>query len=114
MPDSVAPSVGTSAGGGTVLTATSTTPIVAVDLDVSEEYLVKSGDAVTVVLPDGTTTVGGHIATVGTVATCPGGGGVGGSAGQSPCSSTGSNSSPTVTVRGSFKSWLPPLASTVK
>jgi hypothetical protein len=47
--------------------------------------------------------VGGHIETVGTVATCPGGGGVGtggsnGSADQSPCSSTGSNSSPTVTV----------------
>ena len=99
---SVAPAVGTPAGGGIVLTATSTTPIVYVDLDVSEEYLVKPGDAVTVVLPDGTTTVGGHIETVGTVATCPGGGGVGaggaGSAGQSPCSSTGSNSSPTVTV----------------
>jgi peptidoglycan hydrolase-like protein with peptidoglycan-binding domain len=100
---SVAPSVGTSAGGGMVLTATSTTPIVVVDLDVNEEYLVKPGDAVTVVLPDGTTTVGGHIETVGTVATCPGGGGIGtggasGSAGQSPCSSTGSNSSPTVTV----------------
>jgi len=99
---SVAPAVGTPAGGGIVLTATSTTPIVYVDLDVSEEYLVKPGDAVTVVLPDGTTTVGGRIETVGTVATCPGGGGVGaggaGSAGQSPCSSTGSNSSPTVTV----------------
>ena len=74
---SVTPAVGTPAGGGIVLTATSTTPIVYVDLDVSEEYLVKPGDAVTVVLPDGTTTVGGHIETVGTVATCPGGGGVG-------------------------------------
>jgi Putative peptidoglycan binding domain len=100
---SVTPAVGTSAGGGVVLTATSTTPAVVVDLDVSEEYLVKPGDAVTVVLPDGTTTVGGRIETVGTVATCPGGGGVGaggsnGSAGQSPCSSAGSNSSPTVTV----------------
>ena len=100
---SVTPTVGTSAGGGIVLTATSTTPAVVVDLDVSEEYLVKPGDAVTVVLPDGTTTVGGHIETVGTVATCPGGGGVGaggsnGSADQSSCSSTGSNSSPTVTV----------------
>jgi Putative peptidoglycan binding domain len=103
---SVAPSVGTSAGGGTVLTATSTTPIVVVDLDVSEEYLVKSGDAVTVVLPDGTSTAGGHIETVGTVASCPGGGGVGaggggnGSADQSPCESSGSgnSSAPTVTV----------------
>ena len=103
---SVTPTVGTSAGGGTVLTATSTTPIVIVDLDVSEEYLVKPGDAVTVVLPNGTSTVGGHIETVGTVATCPGGGGIGagggvnGSADQSPCESSGSSaaSTPTVTV----------------
>ena len=103
---SVTPTVGTSAGGGPVLTATSTTPIVVVDLDVSEEYLVKPGDAVTVVLPNGTSTVGGHIETVGTVATCPGGGGIGaggggsGSANQSPCESSGSGtaSTPTVTV----------------
>jgi peptidoglycan hydrolase-like protein with peptidoglycan-binding domain len=101
---SVAPAVGTPAGGGIVLTATSTTPVVVVDLDVSEEYLVKPGDAVTVVLPDGTSTVGGQIETVGTVATCPGGSGIGaggggsGSADQSPCASTGSNSLPTVTV----------------
>ena len=103
---SVTPSVGTSAGGGTVLTATSTTPAVIVDLDVGEEYLVKPGDAVTVVLPDGTTTVGGHIETVGSVATCPGGSGIGaggggsGSADQSPCESSGSGaaSTPTVTV----------------
>ncbi len=103
---SVTPSVGASAGGGTVLTATSTTPIVVVALDVSEEYLVKPGDAVTVVLPDGTTTVGGHIQTVGTVATCPGGSSVGaggggnGSAYESPCESGGSgnSSAPTVTV----------------
>jgi peptidoglycan hydrolase-like protein with peptidoglycan-binding domain len=99
---SVTPSAGaSSAGGGAVLAATSTTPIVFVSLDVSEEYLVKPGDAVSVVLPDGTSTVGGRIDTVGTVATCPGGGGVGngaGSAGESPCSSTGSNAAPTVTV----------------
>jgi multidrug efflux pump subunit AcrA (membrane-fusion protein) len=102
-------SSGGSAGGGTVLTATGTTPVVTVDLGVSQEYLVKPGDAVSVVMPDGTTTVAGHVETVGTVATCPGGGGTGtgsgsGSAGQSPCSSAGSNgsagsnSSPTVTV----------------
>jgi hypothetical protein len=119
---SVTPSVGTSVGGGggatsssggagggggTVLTATSTTPIVTVELDVSEEYLVKPGDAVSIVLPDGTSTVGGQIETVGNVATCPGGSGIGlgngtggGLADQSPCSSSGSgnNSTPTVTV----------------
>ncbi len=118
---SVTPAVGQSVGGGgaggsggAVLTATSTTPIVMVDLDVTDEYLVKPGDAVSIVLPDGTSTVGGRIETVGTVATCAGGGGVGtGSGGpatgggSSPCSSAGgggggggggSNSTPTVTV----------------
>jgi hypothetical protein len=115
---SVTPSVGASVGsggssaggtgGGTVLTATSTTPDVTVDLDVSQEYLVKAGDAVSIVLPDGHTTVGGHIESVGNVATCPGGGGVGTATGatngsstadQSPCASSGGGSSaPTVTV----------------
>lgn len=115
---SVTPSVGDSisgAGGGTggggaggnVLTATSTTPIVTVDLPVSQEYQVKAGDRVSIVLPNGSSTVGGRIETVGTVATCPGGGATGtgtGSAGESPCSSAGSgtNSSPTVTVTISF------------
>jgi Putative peptidoglycan binding domain len=103
---SVVPSVGESVGGGTsgagasgtVLTATSTTPIVTVDLDVSQEYLVKPGDAVSIVLPDGTSTVGGHIETVGNVATCPGASND--SADLSPCSSSGSgtNSTPTVNV----------------
>lgn len=120
---SVTPSVGSSVGGGggaaagggggdgggTVLTATSTTPIVTVELDVSQEYLVKPGDAVTVVLPDGTSSVGGHIESVGNVATCPGGGDTGSgtgaqsgstSASTSTCSSSGSggNSGPTVPV----------------
>ena len=49
-----APVAAAAGGGGTVLTATSTTPIVTVDLDVTQEYLVKPGDAVSVVLPDGT------------------------------------------------------------
>lgn len=114
---SVTPSVGASAGGGsgggTVLSATSTTPIVTVDLDVTQEYLVKPGDAVTIVLPDGSSTVGGHVETVGNVATCPGGGGSGngnggaGSADQSPCASSGSNSIPTVTVTISLDSTPP-------
>jgi Putative peptidoglycan binding domain len=107
----VTPAVGASAGGGgsgssggsTVLTATSTTPTVTIELNVTQEYLLKPGDAVTVVLPDGTTTVGARVETVGNVATCPGGGGSGtgsGVADQSPCSSSGSNSNstPTVTV----------------
>jgi hypothetical protein len=130
---SVTPAVGASVGGGgggsgagaaggggsggTVLTATGIKPVVTLDLAVTQEYLVKPGDAVSVVLPDGTSTVGGRVESVGAVATCPGGGGTGtatggstsstgggGSGGQSPCSSTGSNggggsnSAPTVTV----------------
>lgn len=106
----VTPSLGQTVGGGgggggsggTVLTATSTTPIVTVALDVTQEYLVKPGDAVTVVLPDGTSTVGGRVQTVGDVATCPNGSGSGtgsGPADESPCSSNGgSSSTPTVTV----------------
>jgi hypothetical protein len=100
---------GTGGGGGTVLTATSTTPVVTVDLDVSQEYLVKPGDAVSIVLPNGTSTVGGHIETVGDVASCPSGDGAGSgtgaptgtsSASTSTCSSggSGSSSSPTVPV----------------
>ncbi len=97
-------------GGGTVLDATSTTPVVTVALNVTQEYLVKPGDAVTVVLPDGTSTVGGHVETVGDVAVCPSGSGNGSGSGgsnanntsadQSPCASSGSGSSstPTVTV----------------
>jgi hypothetical protein len=64
---------------------------------------------VSVVLPNGTSTVGGRVQTVGNVATCPGGGSTGtgngstgdgssGSASQSPCSANGSSSTPTVTV----------------
>jgi Putative peptidoglycan binding domain len=103
-----AASAGGGAGGGTVLTATRITTVVTVDLDVSQEYLVKPGDAVSVVLPDGTSTVGGRVQSVGTVASCPGGGSTGtgstGTGGQSPCASAGSNggagsnSSATVTV----------------
>jgi hypothetical protein len=113
---------GSAGGGSTVLTATSTTPVVSVDLDVTQENLVKPGDAVSVVLPDGTSTVAGHVETVGTVATCPGGSGIGtatgstGAADQSPCSSagsngsSGSNSTPTVTVTIALDSTPPGAA----
>ncbi len=112
---SVSPSLGapTQGPGSTVLTATSLTLIVTVELDVSQEYLVKPGDAVTVVLPDGVTTVGGRIETVGSVATCPGGGGAGtGASGSSPCESGGSGnvSTPTVTVTISLDSTPPGAA----
>jgi Putative peptidoglycan binding domain len=110
-------------GGGTVLAATGITPVVTVSLAVTQEYLVKPGDAVSVVLPNGTSTAGGHVESVGTVATCSGGGttGTGGSgnsggSGSSPCSSSGSsgsagsNSTPTVTVTISLDSTPPGAA----
>lgn len=107
-------------GGGTVLTATSTTPIVSIDLDVTQEYLVKPGDAVSIVLPDGTSTVGGRIDTVGNVATCPGGGGIGtggpsggSSADQSPCESAGSGNTSTPTVSVTITLDHSPVAATL-
>ena len=56
------------AGGAAVLDVTSTNPIVNVALSVGQTYLVKTGDAVRVTLPDGTTT-SGTVTAVGKVAT---------------------------------------------
>jgi hypothetical protein len=53
---------------GPVLTATSDRHVVTIPLDVSQESEVNAGDAVTVTLPDGTTTPG-VVSSVGTVAT---------------------------------------------
>ena len=44
--------------GATVLTATSPVLVVNADLPVTQEYLVRDGNAVTVTMPDGTTTPG--------------------------------------------------------
>jgi hypothetical protein len=98
---SINPSLGESVaeGGGSILSATSTRPVVTLDLAVAEEYLVKPGNAVSIVLPDGTSTVGGHVTTIGDVATCPGGGGTGlGGSAESPCESSGSGNSSSATV----------------
>jgi peptidoglycan hydrolase-like protein with peptidoglycan-binding domain len=59
---------GTPQPGSPVLTATSPTPVVHAALPVAQEYLVKAGDAVTVTLPDGTTTTPGVVSSVGAVA----------------------------------------------
>jgi hypothetical protein len=53
---------------GPVLVATSVRHVVTIPLDVSQESEVKTGDRVTVTLPDGTTTPG-VVSSVGTVAT---------------------------------------------
>jgi peptidoglycan hydrolase-like protein with peptidoglycan-binding domain len=56
--------------GGSVLSATSTTRQVSINLDAAEQGLVEVGDRVTITLPDGATTPG-EVSRVGTVATTP-------------------------------------------
>jgi hypothetical protein len=84
--DTVPVTNGASASAGTsVLTATSTTREVTIDLDASEQSEVKVGDPVSVTLPNNSTTPG-VVSSVGTVATAP----------ASGAGSTGST--PTITV----------------
>ena len=86
----VPPSLGTPAQpGAAVLTATSPVPVVDAELPVSQEYLVKRGDQVSVTLPDGTTTVPGAVASVSQVATTSGGPSDGSPPGPSDGSSPG-------------------------
>jgi hypothetical protein len=56
-----------SPASGTVLTGTSTTPVVTIALDAAQQTEVKAGDKVTITLPDGSTTPG-VVASVGKVA----------------------------------------------
>lgn len=96
-------------GGGTqtgqlVMQATSTTRIVQVALDVSQQTEVAVGDTVTITLPNNKTTPG-VVSSIGAVATCPSSSGSGrsGSSSTAPgtdtCSSGNSGSSPpTITV----------------
>jgi hypothetical protein len=86
--DTVPVSDGASANAGTsVITATSTTREVTIDLDASQQSEVKVGDPVIVTLPDNSTTPG-VVSSVGTVATAP----------ASGAGTTGGGSSPTITV----------------
>jgi hypothetical protein len=62
----VAASLGSPASG-TVLTATSTTPVVTIAMDAAQQSEVKDGDPVSITLPDGATTAG-LVSSVGTVA----------------------------------------------
>ena len=76
--------LGQSASNGlAVLTATSRTPVVTIDLDASEQSEVKVGDAVTITLPNNAN-VPGVVTSVGTVAVAP--------------SASSSSSGPTITV----------------
>jgi hypothetical protein len=55
--------------GATVVTGTSTVPVVTADVPVNQEYLVRPGDRVTVTLPDSVTITPGVVASVSSVAT---------------------------------------------
>jgi len=70
--------------GAPVLTATSTTRQVSVNLNANRQSQAKTGDSVSITLPDGRTTPGA-VASVGTVATAP-------------TSTDGTNTAPTVAV----------------
>jgi len=60
--------------GSAVLTATSPVPVVTAQLPVTQEYLVRAGNQVTVTLPDGVTTTPGVVTAVSSVAiAAPGG-----------------------------------------
>ncbi len=86
--------------GGQLLTATSTVPVVAAAVPVSQEYLVRPGEQVTVTLPDGVTTTPGVITSVSTVATTAPGGGPGApAAGPSQAPGGGGQATIQVTVR---------------
>jgi hypothetical protein len=76
-------SVGAAASPGPVLDATSTARIVTVALSVSKEYLVHTGDKVSVLLPDGKTTTAGHVRDISKVAQS-GSSGSGGGGGSGP------------------------------
>src|SRR5215468_5817676 len=72
---SVVPSLGSPPQpGSAVLTATSSVPVVTAQLPVTQEYLVRPGNRVTVTLPDGVTTTPGAVTAVSSVATAAPGG----------------------------------------
>jgi hypothetical protein len=85
--------------GAVVLTATSVTPVVTVELDPSLQNQVKDGDQVSITLPDGSTTPG-VVTQVGRVATTPNSSGSAdsGSAGQPGSSSNNSSSGSAATI----------------
>jgi hypothetical protein len=92
---SVIPSLGSPPQpGSAVLTATSSVPVVTAQLPVTQEYLVRPGNEVTVTLPDGVTTTPGVVTAVSSVATAaPGGQSDGASPGPPGSGGSGSGGS---------------------
>ncbi len=103
-----APLGGRAQPGEMVMQGTSTTRLVQVALDASQQTEVAVGDKVSITLPDNRTTPG-VVSSVATVATCPSSSGAGGTGsssvapGTDSCSSGGSGSAtPTITVDVTF------------
>jgi len=92
---SVIPSLGSPPQpGSAVLTATSSVPVVTAQLPVTQEYLVRPGNQVTVTLPDGVTTTPGVVTAVSSVATAaPDGQSAGASPGPPGSGGSGSGGS---------------------
>jgi hypothetical protein len=86
--------------GSAVLTATSSVPVVTAQLPVTQEYLVRAGNQVSVTLPDGVTTTPGVVTAVSSVATAaPGGQQDGATQGRSGGGSGGGQYTVAMTVR---------------
>jgi hypothetical protein len=62
--DTVSASLGDPARPGTLVNASGTSQVVNLSVPVAQEYLARVGDTVSVVLPDGSTTVSGTITSV--------------------------------------------------
>jgi hypothetical protein len=92
---------GPASAGQVVLTASSTTPQVTIDLDASLQGEMHAGEPVSITLPDGSDTLG-VVSSVSTVATAAPGGSDGSGSGLGGSGSGGSGSSPTVTVEVSL------------
>ena len=109
---SVAPVLGSPPQpGALVLTATTTDPVVTAQLPVTQEYLVRRGEQVTVTLPDGVTTTPGTVTAISSVATSSGGGGGGGGGGSDPSAQPGQGSgNSTETVALTVRLTDPPAA----
>jgi hypothetical protein len=86
---------GTATAGAVVLTASSTTPVVTIDLDAADQSEVHAGQPVSVTLPSGATTPG-VVSSVSNVATSSSG-----SPGSSGSSSSGNSSSSSSSDEGS-------------
>jgi hypothetical protein len=88
---------GPATSGSVVLTASSTTPVVTIDLDASQQSEVKDGDSVSITLPDGSTT-SGTVTQVSRVASASSSSGSSGNSQNSSSNGSQSGSGATIAV----------------